>query len=218
MNFDCRLKGYITEAIIESLLIDAGHVVIRTGIERVLLEPAAKQGAEEWLEAPLQLRKAPDFFVIEKGDKQASRYVEIKYRKNWIDGFSELEDSLHDQVKFFNEVFVIVCAGEEQNGNVHRRKEGQRNSVPNCHIRVAHAVLNSEGVVCHKGKDKNKKEILRPIDRCCWSDLEHLQNVFPKLDKRKEEETLVKAATLIANINASIEAAKTWKRPEKPSA
>jgi hypothetical protein len=79
VDLDNNLRGQLTAAAVEVLLIDAGYQVIPTGIERSLRELRALS-VDRYLDlAPAQLRTIPDFFVLDPKAEQ-SWLVEVKFR------------------------------------------------------------------------------------------------------------------------------------------
>jgi len=116
-------KGRFAETLISSLLEYAGYRVQRLGVEEVVSEvksAVARGEREPYL--PEQLRRAPDFLVIDPRKRRCTM-LEVKFRRTFADEVArELHATLSRQVELWPEVItVIVCAdvpGDAQYGDI----------------------------------------------------------------------------------------------------
>ena len=83
MEYRNRLKGALTQALLKSLLADAGYRIVPLGVEEIIREVTVLD-REKYLKLglPTILREIPDFFVA---DASMDSYwlVEVKYRRAW---------------------------------------------------------------------------------------------------------------------------------------
>lgn len=100
MKYSNRLKGSITQALVRSLLIDAGITIVPLGIEEVIRELSdMPQKQYNALNLPYPLKTLPDFFAINV-DRLESWLLEVKFRRTWnSDVQDELYYTLYEQVK-----------------------------------------------------------------------------------------------------------------------
>lgn len=67
MEYSNRLKGSVTQALLKSLLADAGYRVVPLGIEEAIREVTSLDKERySALELPSVLRKMPDFFIADR--------------------------------------------------------------------------------------------------------------------------------------------------------
>lgn len=105
-------KGRFAETLISSLLEYAGYRVQRLGVEEVVSEvKAAIARGEPGLQLPEQLRRAPDFLVIDPRTGKCT-LLEVKFRSRFDDEVAhELHGTLSRQVALWPEMITaIVCA------------------------------------------------------------------------------------------------------------
>lgn len=207
MNFETKLKGYVTETIIECILSDAGYKVLRTGIEKRVLDPVQtdrvitstvnepeQETQDGRIKMPDTITKMPDFLVLGGGMTQL---LEVKYRCDWETERLKLAQKLMSQAQIFPEAAVVVCVGKQQITT--EPSLSSRHKVwSSHHLRVIQPRI-VDGVLHHRNKVSSV-----PIAECQWEQLELIQNQFPALNLRLEDKTLHKAANLIADIERSI--------------
>lgn len=197
MDFTSKLKGQITQSLIECLLVDAGLKVVPLGIEQVIRE-VKELSKEQYLAAGINrtLRSLPDFFIA-NADMSQSWLLEVKYRRKWDEKTKvELFKTLQTQVKQWQPLHLAIFLGETDNNP----------SFPNSYLRILRLVLDGE-VVCHERPayvDSFKGETIParrvPAEEMKWLDLELIQNVFPSLSAQFSNNTLFKATKLVRSL------------------
>lgn len=113
MDYTNRLKGSVTQALVRSLLTDAGITVVPLGIEEVIRE-LSDLTEEKYLtlSLPEPLRRLPDFFAV-NSERTQSWLIEVKFRKQWSNDTREaLGKKLTEQVKAWNPIYLVLFFGE----------------------------------------------------------------------------------------------------------
>ena len=114
MEFERRIKGQITESLVQTLLEHAGYRVVPLGIEQVIRE-VKDQGS--W-NLPQPLRTLPDFLITDAEIKK-NWLLEVKYRHQWNEyTIKSLEETLTNQVKYWSEFYFLVFLGNCDGGKV----------------------------------------------------------------------------------------------------
>lgn len=186
MDFERRLKGYIAETLVESLLTDAGYKVLRIGLEKRVLDHPSLTVNDDYTIVPKAIRTMPDFMVL--GDERP-HVVEIKYRGDWRSARGDLAEKIGTQLELYPGMKVVVCCGR-----------GDPDGHARHHLKVLSPVLLN-GVVHHRsGKDAS------PLGETEWAHLTNLTAAFPKLRDTKASGTLVRAARVLADLERTFEA------------
>jgi hypothetical protein len=186
MDFENRIKGYITETLIEGILTDAGYRVLRIGLEKQVLDRLLIDTApDDFVTVPRAIRTMPDFLVL--GD-DSPRLVEIKYRSEWESSRARLGEKIAPQLELFPNTVVVVCCG--------RPPEGRSNGRAMDHLKVIRPSLDAQGRVCHTSKQQG----CRPLAETPWAQLYSLATEFPKLLDRTDIGSLKLAAQLLADL------------------
>lgn len=197
MDFSSKLKGQITQSLIECLLVDAGLRVVPLGIEQVIRE--VKSLTKDHYRAAgisTTLRSLPDFFIA-NGNMSQTWLLEVKYRREWNEKTRfELFKKLHPQVEQWGPLHLAVFLG----------KTDFDPKFPNSYLRMLRLVIN-DGVVCHETLgyvDAATNEIVPPryvrADGIHWFDMTLIQKVFPGLATQFSNSTLFKATALVRRL------------------
>jgi hypothetical protein len=84
VEFHRRIKGILTQGLVQALLEDAGYQVRPLGVEEQFSD--LKDASPKLYRSIFKgLRSAPDFLVLDSRNEQ-SWLVEVKYRKRWDSG------------------------------------------------------------------------------------------------------------------------------------
>jgi hypothetical protein len=111
MEFHRRIKGILTQGLVQALLEDAAYQVRPLGIEEQFHD-IKDFSPKLYRSISKGLRSAPDFLVFDPKNEQ-SWLVEVKYRKAWNSGVVDaLHLTLSDQVAHWNEFLFWVFLGE----------------------------------------------------------------------------------------------------------
>jgi hypothetical protein len=105
-------KGRFAETIVSTLLEYAGYRVIRLGVEETVSEVKAVVARNEAsLKLPDQLRRAPDFVVIDPNSGECT-LLEVKFRRIFDNATAEslYEPLLAQSALWPGTVTAIVCA------------------------------------------------------------------------------------------------------------
>jgi hypothetical protein len=197
MDFTSKLKGQITQSLIECLLVDAGLQVVPLGIEQVIRE-VKSLSKERYLAAGISpaLRRLPDFFIA-NADMSQTWLLEVKYRRQWNEETrAALFNSLRAQVKMWQPLYLAVFLGEtDHNPNW-----------PNSYLRMLRLVIH-EDTVCHQRAeyvDEETDEVIPasclPAEEMHWFDMDLIQRVFPGLSGQFTNNTLFKATALVRRL------------------
>lgn len=190
MEYSNRLKGSVTQALLKSLLADAGYRVVPLGIEEAIREVTSLDKERySALELPPVLRKMPDFFVADR-ELKYSWLVEVKFRNEWNDDVRRsLEAQLTEQVQAWSPLYVIVFLGTPAK---------RRDTYPSAWMGVAKlSIKDGQLVVASESGDNEYM-----WDEIEWSSFARIQKVFLKLDEKEkwDEKTLEKTWTLLGEL------------------
>lgn len=190
MEYSSRLKGSVTQALLKSLLADAGYRVVPLGIEEAIREVTSLDKERySALELPSVLREMPDFFVADRELKE-SWLVEVKFRNEWNDEVRRfLGAQLRDQVQVWSPLHVIVFLGTPAK---------RRDSYPSAWMGVAKLSIRDAQLVVAGESGANECR----WDEIKWSSFARIQKVFPKLDEREkwDQRTLERTWTLLGKL------------------
>lgn len=197
MDFTSKLKGQITQSLIECLLVDAGLRVVPLGIEQVIRE-VKLLSKEQYLAAGISptLRSLPDFFIA-NSDMSRTWLLEVKYRRHWNEETrADLARSLFSQVKMWQPLHLAVFLGETNNNP----------SFPNSYLRMLRLVIH-EGAVCHHIAERKFRlgnkvipESFVPVEGIDWLKMDLIQKVFPDISEQTTGDTLFKAMALVKQL------------------
>lgn len=186
MDFENRIKGYVTETLIEGILSDAGYRVLRIGLEKQALDRLLiDTEPDDFVTVPRAIRTMPDFLVL--GDDKP-RLVEIKYRSEWESSRAKLGEKIAPQLDLFPNMVVIVCCGRPPEGRLSNRAMD--------HLKVIRPSLDPHGRVCHTSKQQGCK----PLAETPWAQLYSLVTEFPRLLDRADIGSLKLAAQVLADL------------------
>ena len=184
MKYTNRLKGAITQTLLKSLLEDAGYRIVPLGIEEVIREIKVL-GKKQYLslKLPDNLRSLPDFFVT---DRKVSKVwlLEVKYRKSWGPSTRKiLEPGLKQQVKEWDPLYFMMFLGHPF----------EDNESPSYRMRVARLSIRKDQLVVI---DK-EGDVQVNWNKANWTDFSRVQDVFKKLDKKWEKQTIEKTKVFL---------------------
>ena len=182
MKYSNRLKGSITQALVRSLLIDAGITVVPLGIEEVIRELSdMSQKQYNALNLPYHLKTLPDFFAI-NADRSESWCLEVKFRGNWNnDVQKELYNTLYEQVKSWSPLHLILFFGNTPSYFPEN---------PSSWIRVAKLRCDNDKILVEiKGDLKDWFETE-------WTEFSRIQDVFSELSSPEKWEDAVLKLTI----------------------
>jgi len=195
MDFGNRIKKELSQGIVRALLIDAGYRVLDFGIESLVREIQCLTALEHReLEFPKALRAMPDLLVMNRD--QTSKYlVEIKFRTGWS---RHLLEELEEQVKIFKELVLVYINSEP--GEPPDSPRSPSTYLRCCRLAYKDEVIQAE-VRMGAGTEPRWVSIgdLESHHKQWWG-LRPIQEVFPKIDERKKEGTLVAAINAISGI------------------
>ena len=174
MDFSNRLKGAVTQSVIQALLEGAGYRVMPLGIEEILRELKALSRKQYMdLELPEVLRQIPDFFISEEKFDQ-TWLLEVKYRRRWDENVrAELKETMKKQIANWDSVYVALILGE-------RAKESQ---MPSANIGVV-KLFDYGGELAARGEEEDWVF----WDDLKWQQFSRLQDVFPALKNADQYE------------------------------
>lgn len=193
MDFSNRIKKEMTEGIVRAILVDAGYRVISLGIENVIREIECLTALEyAGLDFPKAVRSLPDLLVMDK-DQTEKHLVEIKYRSAWnVNIFDEIEEQVH----VFKELVLVYLNSTPPIPNGKAASPGSY--LRCCMVRSNNNVLEA----CLYDHEE-----LKWIPRAKigehegqWWGLRPIQEVLPKVNEAKDENTLLKAVEALRGI------------------
>ena len=124
MNFERRIKGHITESLVQTLLEHAGYRVVPLGIEHIIRE--VKDTGNSSVHLHKGLRSLPDFLITDAEIKK-SWMLEVKYRHRWNEAtIASLESTLLNQALYWDEFYFLVFLG---NGGGKQIKTASRSGI-----------------------------------------------------------------------------------------
>src|SRR5665213_2053475 len=186
MKFDNRLKGRLGENILNELLVDAGYVVARIGVEHTVKEIASltwKQYDE--LKLDPRIRRLPDFLVMDIQGGE-TLLTEVKARDTW--DIAAIKESITEQITFYREfILVLFVAHPPENG-----PETASTFLRATKVRAVQT-RDHEYVVEMELKDGSGTQDLTKVG---WYDLPKIQKYFGKLTQRWDEKTLGQATEM----------------------
>lgn len=199
MDFNSRLKGKITQSLIECLLEDAKLKVMSLGIEEIIREVKALT-REQYLATNLSknLRTLPDFFVSDIAMSK-TWLVEVKYRKCWNEHTREsIFKRMKGQVETWKPLVLVIFLGEPVNTDT-----------PASFVRVLQLTIKEDQVCMIKRSykdpltDKEVPESYIPWDELNWIDFARIQDFFPNPSAKEsfEANTLRKATSLVKKLS-----------------
>lgn len=207
MDFKNRIKGSVTQALVNGLLKDAGYQVVPLGIEEVIRE-IQDLSLEDYinLKVPTPLRTLPDFFVRDP-ESNESFLIEVKYLKEWnSESVERLGKILKKQASAWNPFFLIILLGNN----------ARDHDTPSSYIGAIKLVLKEDSlfaVACKKNKESGRHtEFEIPWESVNWkcdkpgqnyNTIRRIQDVFPKIAKEKSltDETLKKTCSILKSLN-----------------
>lgn len=173
MKFQNRIKGAVTEALVEAIFRDAGFSVTPLGIEeevRWINELDINEYKD--LGLPIALRKLPDFLVVKKpaansdyegiNDRQWW-LVEVKYQVDFEPDTLE-KRGLKEQVKAWQPLTLVIFKGGNQNSSTGHATD---------FVRAGRLVMdgNDLKLEMRNGHKKLWKNVI-------WKDLSGIQYIF----------------------------------------
>ncbi len=183
MEYTNRLKGSVTQALVRSLLTNAGITIVPLGIEEVIREIAELRHAEyRALNLPDSLKQLPDFFAVNQ-DRTQSWLIEVKFRRIWSDEVkAELEAKLKKQVKSWSPIYLILFFGETPSKYYP--------NTPASWVRAGQLIIVEDELHVRIGRT------IKPWNDIEWNDFPRIQDIFPQLNTREKWEEEVISATL----------------------
>lgn len=199
MDFRNRIAKEMTQGMVRAIFEDAGYRVIGTGIEDVLRELICLHRDEYHdLKFPDSMRLLPDMTVMDRDQKE--RYlIEVKYRgREWPGNIFE---KAKDQAKIFGEIFIISFWGcaETKYENLSGPSRYLRCAKVRFQKGICEVELQSKaGIASSTWESLKIINGQKPVD--LWYRLPKLQDKFPLLSKRKEDNTLMAAVNALSGI------------------
>jgi hypothetical protein len=175
VKYSNRLKGSVTQALVRSLLSDAGISVVPLGVEEVVREISELDIKQyQSLNLPLSLRKLPDFFAVNL-DRTQSWLIEVKFRKTWNAAVrDELGKTLGEQVRYWEPLYLILFWGETPS---------KIPSQPSSWVKAVRLGWHSNELWAETDFASYKWSQIE------WRDLDRIQDVFPQLNSRDAWDT-----------------------------
>jgi len=197
MDFKNRLKGSVTQTLVETLLEDVQYRIVPLGIEEVVREVSClDRGQYMALGLPDTLRKLPDFFIAKK-DLSKTWLVEVKYCNKWNDEVKRsLGEQLIEQVKLWSPMHLVLFIGEP----------ARRNDTPASYLAVGKLGVQNEVLgVWHKMYQgapliSEFSETFIPWSEVTWDSFTRFQDAFYEVSDRREEGTLFKAIEIMRSL------------------
>lgn len=116
MEFERRIKGHITESLVQTLLEHAGYRVVPLGVEHIVREVKDRGNSSSRLHKGL--RSLPDFLITDVAIEE-SWMLEVKYRYQWNEQTrQQLEEVLTNQAFYWDEFYFLVLLGKCDAGQV----------------------------------------------------------------------------------------------------
>ena len=190
IDFENRMKGKITQSLLEILLEDASYRIVPLGIEEIIRE-VKNLSQEEYFGLGLSntLRRIPDFFVA-LHDFQKSFLVDVKYRGQWDNQVRDrLNEGLKEQIRQWGPVHLVLFLGEA----------ARPTETPASYLGVAKLVWRDDEI--HISKTIAGEERLTRFGEATWNSFSRFQNVFDGVGDRWEEETLTRAIQTLRSLN-----------------
>jgi hypothetical protein len=194
MDFRKRIKGVITQSLVQAILNDVKYRVMPLGIEEVIRE-LNTLSVEEYhrMSLPQSLRKLPDFFVT-TADQKVGWLLEVKYRKCWDDTVkNDLGLILQEQVKLWSPLYMVLFVGEPA-----RQNDTPASFIGTCKLVIEDGKLGILKKV-NGGFSKDKTEFI-PWSRVYWSHFNRFQDTFPGVTDSWEQETLIKTVRMMKSL------------------
>lgn len=198
-NFENTIKKEITENVIRGLLMDAGYSVQRMGIENQV--PYIEEmdiPSYVLLNLPKALRDSPDLFVL---DKECNEHllVQVKFRNDWDD---KLFASLKDSVRTYRQIVLVYILAK------HPSRKLEFDESPSGYMRCCRLTLDEScdevmvEVFCRDDKKLIRQEPLDFFGKHVedWWRLKPIQNIFPRLNNRKIDNTIKSVIDSISGI------------------
>lgn len=199
MNFNNRIKGSVTQGIIEVLLKDAGYNIVPLGIEEIIRELQLLTPIQYTsLNLSNTLRSLPDFFVSEP-DFAKTYLVEVKYRSKWSNRTKDsLKETIEEQVKQWQPVFLILFLGE-------KARDSETPASYLGVLKLAHKDNELGAMVTrvnHGGGlgEYTTTEVFKPWDQIDWNDFKRFHDVFLRVSDSFEASTISKSVDLVKGL------------------
>lgn len=193
MEFNSRIKKEMTEGIVRAILADAGYRVIGLGIENVVRETECLTVLEyAGLDFPKVMRSLPDLLIMDK-EQTEKHLVEVKYRSSWS---STIFDEINEQVHLFKELILVFLNSTPPISEGRSLSPGSY--LRCCKVRsndgILEAYLYAYGSMAWVPRTKINDSAGQ------WWGLRPIQDVLPKVNEAKDEQTLLKAVDALRGI------------------
>ncbi|MCE3011100.1 MAG: hypothetical protein LW875_10860 [Proteobacteria bacterium] len=197
MDFKNRIKGTVTQALVQALLHDVQNRVVPLGIEEVIRELNALTPDQYLkLDLPQTLRRLPDFFVTSVNQEQGW-LLEVKYRERWNDDVrADLGKRLFDQVKLWSPLYLVLFVGEAV----------RKNDTPASYLGVCKLIIENETLGTVRKKrignllSGHYEDEFVQWDSLTWDNFKRFQDIFPGISDAWEKETLIKTVTMMKGL------------------
>lgn len=181
MDFDRRIKGNLTESLVQTLLEHAGYRIVPMGVEHVIREVKERNCSSHAL--PLGLRTLPDFLVTD-AKMQNHWQLEVKYRQRWHTATAtELGNTVEEQVKHWGKLHLLLFLG------VHHGSS----QTPASQCRVF-TLVHQDNALHYLPRKKRKPKPWRDV---AWEHGNRVQDVFRGLNDTREEDGIRKCCEVI---------------------
>ncbi len=150
------------------MLTDAGLSVVPLGLEEVVRDVSELNIAQyHALELPIQLRKLPDFLVVNP-ERTQSWLVEVKFRRTWNEQVrTELLSTLGEQAQHWSPLYLVLFWGETPS-----RFPNQ----PSSWLKAAKLRWQDGNLFL---ETRDGALLWRDCD---WTHLDRIQDIFPQLN------------------------------------
>lgn len=197
MDFKNRIKGTITQTLVQALLHDVKNRVVPLGIEEIIREVNALDvEAYGRLDLPQALRKLPDFFVT-TAEQDKGWLLEVKYRKRWNENVREdLGNDLLEQVKIWSPLHLVLFVGEP----------ARNNDTPANYLGVCKLVIQDGSLGLFRQRatgsilNRTYVEEFLPWSEVTWENFRRFQDVFPGITDAWENETLIQTIRMMKGL------------------
>lgn len=179
----------MSEGVIRALLMHAGYHVRGSGIE-ILIPEITQMSREQYLalDFPDAMRLTADFTVL-NADHTKKDLVEVKYRTKWN---HKIFKDIKEQV-ILHKTLTLVCITANPPKNIRTMDDTPARIMRGCRLRVKDGVYQIEY--------QSEWVALDTLDiKTLWWKMQPLQKLFPAMDTKKDEQTLIKAAHALRSI------------------
>lgn len=150
-----RLKGSMSECIVEQMFSDAGYYVYRFGYESTIqhLKVILKDSKLKDNEVTKRIKTTPDFIAVDP-KRGNIFFVEVKYRTSWTKWKQDAQ-ILEDLSRHWPDVILLVVSNEEPHFKISTLKDFKRTN--KLYPLEEFEIINIDESIAKKYKDLIKK-------------------------------------------------------------